>query len=227
MTIGALAVVNFFVARALGVPRWDFLRSGAETNLPTWYATIQLALIGLVLVPIVWDRVRWRRPTTWVLALPTVLFLMLSLDEAAMVHERVGLWLQSIGAGTDRFVETSPWLYVLAPIYGLIAVAAFRAWWPYVRHRPTVLALGVGGVLLLGACAAGLEGLMFLLEAQGTLLGRAMSVIEETGELIAATFILWAALRLVEAEGIRVVRTPPDSDLVVASARASVEPAEV
>ena len=211
LTVGLLFVLNVVVANALGVERTDFLRSGVEANLPTWYAVVQLALIGLVLLPLAVRDVRLARPSTWAIALGPLFFLLLSLDEGAMVHERIGLWMTAQGAGTETFSETAPWLFALAPLYGLIALATARAWWPYVKGRRFTIGLFVVGAGLLGFCAAGMEGLMFALDAQHGLLGKAMSVVEETGELIAATLMLWGALRLVQAEGIRLVLGRPET----------------
>lgn len=206
LVIAGLAVVNYLVAVALETERLDFLRSGVESNLPTWYATVQLALIGFVLLPVVWDRVCARRPRTWLLLLGPAFFFLLSLDEGAMVHERIGLWLGERGAGTATFTEASPWLFVLVPLYGLLAVAAFQVWQPYVRGRRKVVRLSVIGAALFGLSAAGLEALMFALGVQHGFMGGVMSVVEETGELVAATTLLWAALALAEAEGVRIVR---------------------
>ena len=121
-----------------------------------------------------------------------------------MVHERLGLWMTSMGASTDTFGETAPWLFALAPLYGVVALGAYRAWGPYLRGRTGTRALLLGGALLLGVCAAGLEGLMFLLGAQDALLGQLLSVVEETGELVAVTLLLWGGLRLIQAEGVRI-----------------------
>lgn len=207
LIVAGLAVANFLVAAALGTERLDFLRSGVESNLPTWYATVQLALIGLVLLPIVWDHVLARRPRTWLLLLGPAFFFLLSLDEGAMVHERIGVWLGERGAGTATFTEASPWLFVLVPLYGLLAIAAFQVWRPYLRGRREVVRLTVVGAALFAVSAAGLEALMFAADVQHGIMGQVLSVVEEAGELVAATTLLWAALALAEAEGVRIVRT--------------------
>ena len=204
LAMGALAVLNYVVAEALGVQRSDFLRSGLEANLPSWYATVQLAAVSAVLLPLAVRDASWRRPATWGVALGPALFALLSLDEGAMVHERVGAWLSAVAFETPSLGDAGPWLLVLAPAYGAVALVAVRAWARYLRDRPRTLALLVAGVVLLGASAAGLEALMFLLDAEHTLLGKALSVVEETGEMVAVTLLLWGSVRLVRAEGVRV-----------------------
>lgn len=204
LAVGALAVLNAVVAWSLGVERSDFLRSGGEANFPTWFATLQLAAIAVVLVPVVVRDVRWRRPETWGLILGPALFAALSLDEAAMVHERIGAQLSAAGLGSDRLVESAPWLIALAPLYGLVAVGAVRAWAPYLRGRPPARTLLVGGALLLAGCAVGLEALTVPLAVGDELWVRGLSVVEETGELVAGTLLLWGALRLAAHEGVRI-----------------------
>lgn len=201
--MGVLAVLNFVVAQALGVERADFLRSGGEANLPAWYSTVQLAAVGAVLLPLALRDASWRRVRTWGVALGPILFFALSLDEGGMVHERLGTWLASVAFATPSLGDAGPWLVVLAPVYGAVAFVAARSWAGYLHGRAWTLGILVAGVLLLGVSAAGLEALMFLLEAEHTLVGKAISVVEETGEMVAVTLLLWGSVRLVQAEGIR------------------------
>ncbi len=69
---------------------WELLKVGEERNIPAWFSSMQLLVISMVLIPIVIRDADRRQPVTWALALVPGLFALLSLDEVAMLHERLG-----------------------------------------------------------------------------------------------------------------------------------------
>ena len=180
---------------------WDLLKVGEESNLPTWYSSIQLFTIGLVLATIALRDIVPDRLETWPLMLVPLLFFLLSLDEVAMLHERIGNLIQAetgLGAGW----RTGPWMFFFLPVVGLLALAAAFQFWPYLRGRRRAMTLFGVGMAVLVAAAVGLEFTANFV-GEGSLAHKGLGFAEEYGEMVAATLMLWGAIVVVQAEGIR------------------------
>ena len=208
IALGALAGLNYAVMSALGLERFDFLRLGVEANLPSWYSTVQLFVVALVFGLIGWRDAVWRSPRTWPAAFPGLFFLLLSLDEGAQVHERLG-WLVEAQTGLGSSLLTGAWLFIAVPLYAVLMLVSARALWPYFRGRKRVLALGAAGCVLFIVSAAGFEALGNLTDPANESARRVLGVFEEVGEMVAATTLLWSGLTLAHAEGFRLVSLPP------------------
>ena len=182
-----------------------------ESNAPTWWSTSQLLLIGVVLLGFAYHQFDRREPRSWALALAPALFLFLSLDEAAMVHEAVGRMLDGLVHLGDRedstLRETGVWMFFCAPALlavvaglGLTCARFFRG------RRHILIRFAVGFGLLVGS-AAGIETISnFVGDGFGYQLE---TLVEEAGELIGETVLLWAALELLASYGITVLSAPP------------------
>jgi hypothetical protein len=207
----ALAVAGFVVSAAAGEPRWGLVRLGDESNLPTWFSSAQLLLVALGLGLLAARDVRRPLLRTAPLLLGPAFFLLLSLDEVAMLHERLGDWVKAeTGAGDG--LRTGPWMFVYAPLALLMLGAALRAYRPYWRGRRGVIILALAGVALYGAAAVGLEfAANFVVE--GSLAQKGLGFAEEIGEMVGATTLLWAVAVLLRWEGVRIepgIRRAPD-----------------
>lgn len=209
IALGVLAVAAGAAAAALSIDGFDFVRLGSEANLPTWYSASQLLAVGALAGVAVWPRVTSGAPgARWALA-PSAFFVLLSLDEGAQVHERIGNFAQSLtGVGTG--LVTGPWLLVALPLYGALAWFVWKAARPLLKDRPQIVALAVGGAALFVFSAAGIEALGNF-AADNTLALRLMGVFEEVGEMMAATTLLWAAWALARAEGVTLTVAPTRS----------------
>ncbi len=125
-----------------------------EANLPTWFSSSLLLLSAALLALIAGDRAARRAPGSriwWALA---ALFVCLSVDEAASIHERLLLPRAWLGGAAD-------WRGVTWMLPGLLAVAAIAvALARFVRALPprTRLRLLLAAALLL-ASEMGLEAL--------------------------------------------------------------------
>ncbi|MCH7669030.1 MAG: hypothetical protein IIC71_07505 [Acidobacteria bacterium] len=192
-----LALLGFVVN-----PDWDLVKVGEENNIPTWFSSVQLFAIGAVLSIIVVRDASPKRPLTWTISVVPGLFVLLSLDEVAMFHERLGDWLRGstdVGSG----VLSGPWVLIFVPVIGLLTVAAAIVFRPYLRGRSDVVALAIVGFAMLGFSAVGLE-LAGNFPASGSLLQKLLIFAEEIGEMLAANMILWSAVLVVQHEGIRI-----------------------
>ena len=192
-----LALLGFVVN-----PDWDLVKVGEENNIPTWFSSVQLFAIGAVLSVIVVRDAFGRKLSSWTLAVVPGLFILLSLDEVAMFHERLGRWLKA-GTGVGAGLRTGPWVVVFVPIVALIAAAAWIVFLPYLRGRRDVVVLVVIGFAVFGLSAVGLE-LAGNFPASGSLLQKLLIFAEEIGEMLAANMILWSAVLVVQHEGIRI-----------------------
>ena len=194
--VAFLALLGF----ALGA-EWNLVKVGEESNIPTWFSSVQLFTIAAVLSLIVFRDADRRTPSTWKLAVVPGLFVLLSLDEIAMIHELLGEWLAGTGLGTG--LRTGPWVLAFVPLVALLTLASVIVFRPYLQGRRDVVALAVLGFGLFGLSAAGLE-LAGNIPVDGSVAHKLLGFTEEVGEMLAANIILWSAVLVVQHEGIRV-----------------------
>lgn len=186
----------------------DFFDLDQESNAPAWWSSLQLALTGVVLLGFAWQMVERSNKRSWVLWLAPLMFLFLSLDEAAMIHESIGRQLDELVDLTNReksiFKETGVWMLFCGPL--LVAGVALIAWSAakYFRGRKRIaLHFVIGFGLFIGA-ATGVEMMSnFVGDGFGYTLE---TLIEETGELLGETVLLWAALALLKSHHITIFR---------------------
>ncbi len=180
---------------------WQLVKLGEENNIPTWFSSVQLFAIAAVLSPIVVRDAQRTRPRTWILGIVPGLFAFLSLDEVAMIHERIGAALKTdLGIGTG--LRTGPWMLVFLPLVGVLVLISAVVFSPYLRGRRDVLVLAVAGLFLYGLSAAGFEGIANFV-AEDSLVTKLLGFIEEIGEMLAANIIFWAALLVAHHEGVQ------------------------
>ncbi len=163
---------------------------------------MQWLVVAAVLAPIALRDVERRRPRTWGLFLVPGLFLVLSIDEVARLHERLGVWLDEAAGIGRELPYTGGWFFVVVPAAGAWAVVAAVVFWPYLRERREAVTLLVAGLSLLLTAAVGLEFSSNFLPEHGNL-HRAEIFGEEVLEMIAANLVLWGAVLIAREEGIR------------------------
>jgi hypothetical protein len=193
----ALTIV-YFGLFALGDPipgvgrKFDL---NGESNLPTWYASAQWLVVALLLAIVARRAVHRDRRRTWVIVLLPLMFLAMSIDEVAAIHEALGdlsdaLLPSGTRAGTPLHT-TGLWILILG-IPAIVAIAGLlTAVWPLLRGRPGVGLIVAGvGAFLFGA--VGLESLSNLV-SPGTAGAVLQVAAEETVEAVAATVVLFGA----------------------------------
>ena len=136
-----------------------FLDLDGERNLPTWYASQKLFVIGALFLAAAWSCRQQRAPGAWLLGVLGAVFLAFSADEFIGLHEQVAFVIdQWLLPGGDRretaFSHTGIWMLVLVipALVGLLwAAAALSRLW----SDPGVTALlCVGLVVYLGGAVA-------------------------------------------------------------------------
>ena len=167
------------------IPLFDL---NEERNLPTWWSSVKLFLIAALLVAAA-PRLGTSRRGVLFVGLAALVFAFLSLDEFAAIHEHLGRRTRF-----DALPVTGLW----PVIYGIVALGTAAVLTivarPFFRTDRTALLCLVGGLLAYAALAAGLD-LVVNLEAESVAL-EVLVFIEEMGELLAASVMLYGAARL-------------------------------
>lgn len=190
---------------------WDVVNLDQEANLSTWYSSAKLLMLALMSV-LIWDAERKAHNGfrfTWLWLLVALIFLGLSADETASMHERasrfvmkesdIGLDIRETVLGGDRHKDSFAWVLLLSPL--IVAVTAFFLVF-FVnrlrRCRPAVIAAVAGVGLFLLAIA--MEATIYFFPSIGdwsesnVKLYNAFIAIEESGELFGSSLLLLAFL---------------------------------
>lgn len=174
----------------------------AEMNIPTWYSSAQLLLVGLLLGVFAWAQ--WDRTkikASFGLLGAAGLFFLFSMDEVATLHENLGgklvFYLKARNHGSV-FTLYAFWAAMLTPVLVWLwcVASATREHW---RGRPAIgWKFVVGFAVFLGS-AVGFE-LLWISVFGGNPSDSPIEVyIEEVGEMIGVTILVWAALDLLAA----------------------------
>lgn len=193
----------------------DFLNPEYEQNLPTWFASVKLALAAFLLGIFVVCRSWNERGKSWLpLAVP-VLVLLMSLDEIAEIHEKIGFKSDGLLPAGSRaltpFPYTGIWMFLVGVPFLVLTLSLFRR---LIRgggiRAASFRRILLGFVLLVGG-AGGVE-----VWANFTFDKPALHLVqvslEEGLELLGGSFIVWGALELLAASGIRLEWKPIDSE---------------
>jgi hypothetical protein len=172
----------------LGLKR--FFDMGTEANLPTYVSALNLLLAGGLLALIARYESRRQRKQNWHWWGLAIGFVLMSFDEAAMIHELVGATLtRYFGRGQGIMYYT--WYKLYIPIVLLIGLLYV----PFLLRLPLrySLRLLLAGVVFLSG-AIGFEILESYLASHG-LRGISVSrLFEETGEMLGVVLAIHALL---------------------------------
>jgi hypothetical protein len=132
------------------------LKVGADTSIPTWYSSIALLLCSVLLATIAATKKRQgeRYATRW--GVLSAIFLILSVDEVARIHETVG----NLGSySVAKLVGFSPsgfvyyfWV-VPGAVFVLAVLLAYARFLLHLPRRTRLLLLVAGGFLWWGPLA--------------------------------------------------------------------------
>jgi hypothetical protein len=167
-----------------------------ETNVPTWFATLQFAFVGWLWLNIAQSFRSGSRPDRRLAAGALLICgaaFFGSLDEAAQLHETIGFY-----TADSLFPRTGYWLFLYLPVIAVVAIAVMALVGRVLLAHRGALAWVVAGAALFVVSAGGVELALNFIVPGGTE-ELVESHIEETGELLAATMILWGSLQLRDA----------------------------
>lgn len=176
-----------------------FFDLGDEVSLPTWFSTIQLAAVGGVLL--VGARSAPSPVLNTYFRIGGLGFLFLSADEAASIHERIGLVIKNQEWLSSSWYpgEYGGWVVLYGALglvlLGWIAQPLRKLWVWFPRESRIAL----GGTVLYLCGAVGLQVVSFLvLDPRETPVWYQLGVVvEEFLEMAGASLLLFAALESV------------------------------
>ena len=207
LLMGVLYILSRRVRDHIGTPLVNFFDLNGETNLPSWYSATQLALIGALLIVFATAQLRRGARAAWSIMLGGVGFLFLSLDETTSIHENFGYWLDHLRNRRDTvFAQTGFWMLICAPLFlGGLALLGWGARRYLFGRRGVVVTLVVGAIVFVAA-GAGVEMLSNFVQPHG-FGARALVLLEECGEMIGGTIMLWGVCALMRSHGVRLLVT--------------------
>jgi hypothetical protein len=212
--IAACFIIDFALGIAFLLDHWiehshtrvtNFLHLSQEANLPTWYSSVQWFSVALLLALFAARQVRRAGRESWVLVALPLLFLGLSLDEVASIHEQLGHMSDPLLPGGDRtatvFPRTGIWMFLLGVPFIAVLWALIVAVKPYVVNDRRALAKIVAGMAVMLSGALAVEMLINLFE-RGSAGETAQVFVEELLEMLGATLVLWGSYELARIDEI-------------------------
>lgn len=194
------AILNEAFSRMLDQDPVLFFRLSCESNLPTWFSSSQHLLVAGLFSTLAIREIRTDVRRIGI-ALPALIYLVFSLDETAMLHERVSDWMNqnTVIGQMLHLTNSASGMLICLPLAGLAVLLAVWNTRRYWKGRPGVIfkcLIGTGLILL---SAGMLEILVNAVQDQPTLV-RIESLLEESGEMFGTTLTLWGAIELLAAE---------------------------
>jgi hypothetical protein len=165
------------------IPEFDL---NSENNIPTWYSSSALLLASALLAMIGLVKLHWQETYArhWVVL--AAIFLFLSLDEAASIHEKGNNLARMIMPGIIESGYLSRYLYFAWVVFGVPFVLLFSlAYLRFLIHLPakTRFLFVLAGIIYVGG-ALGVEMLGardFSLYGEGRPLVHSMLILWEEG----------------------------------------------
>jgi len=136
--IGVLLVIDIVLVCLHVFLGWSVINLDEEANLPAWYSSVKLAALAVLSVLLYRDE-RRRQPAlrlSWLWLIIGGVFLFLSADETASLHERfsrfvlvkssIGLDIREVFLGGDTTKDSFAWVLLLSPmIVGVVGLFLF------------------------------------------------------------------------------------------------------
>lgn len=170
-----------------------FLDLDGEVNIPTWFSSAQLLMVGVLMMVFVIGKYQ-QNERAYTMLLGSLGFTFLSLDEFVQLHELFGAICDILLRDRKEtiFQKTGFWMVFLAPIF----LGLFWVWWRSMKYYLVGFA-GKGkllmGMLVFVGGATVVE--IFSNFAQGNLMVVGV-LVEELGEMAGITLFLWGVYEL-------------------------------
>lgn len=184
----------------LGHASWTFqllFDLNGESNIPTWFSSAQLFTIGIIFFTTARDLKATHMHFRWLLTLLALGFIYLSMDETAMIHERLSAALKNFHVSW-RFSGGGNGIWIIFYFsLGIIFILTFKQTLAFFYQllKDQFPFLGLGIILYLSG-AVGFEifnNQAILMDEKNLLYHIAVSV-EEFLEMLGASFILCGSL---------------------------------
>lgn len=184
----------------------DLFSVNAEKTIPTWYATILLFVSAVLLAWITAVNRQTHDPHTRYWAGLSLIFLYLSIDEGAAIHELFSIPLET-ALNTSGYL-TFAWLIVFVPLLAIFALLYLRFLLrlpPRIRNLFILAGLFyVGGAVVVEAMSAN----RYALDGGVTFPYLAIATVEELLEMWGVALFIYALLSYMALAGITAVVVP-------------------
>lgn len=187
----------------------DLFSVNLEDSIPTWYSTINLFVAAAILWTITLAKFRSNDYHRWYWFGLGVIFLYLSMDEGAVIHEIIAEPLHE-RFDTSGYLEFG-WQIVAVPLVILFGLLYFRFWWKLPPHTRTWFAIAAvvyaGGALVI-------EGISANEISNGGIDMRYLTIatFEEFGEMLGVVIFIYALLDYIVQSDMQFVFQPPLED---------------
>jgi hypothetical protein len=188
----------FLYGNPIGSDQPGMFDLDGEGNVPAWYSSMKLLAVGLCLYLFGRLILQKDRLAGWLILGASALFAYLSLDEGAVLHEKFGNRLTLLATGgvgrTDTpFEITGLWMVFFGPPLLLALVGGIV----FLRRRLSipygVFAKALAGALIFVIAAGPGDILVNYVTGDAHII---QTAVEELGEMVGVTLILWAAMTL-------------------------------
>lgn len=215
--VPALILVLFIIDIALGLgyifnellrrPYWKLtalLDLNREGNLPTWYPSIQWFCVAIFLGLFAHRNFSLRQKRSWLLVVVSLLFLVLSLDEVAEIHEWLGQEVDVLLPGGTRHNtlvhSTGIWMLAIGVPFLALFIVLISSIKIYFQGAPDALLKILLGMLIMLIGALRFETLANFVTPRTKY--RVLQIfLEEFCELVGGTTVLWGSYELLRVHG--------------------------
>lgn len=167
-----------------------------EPTIPAWYASTKLLIVAALLGALA-ATIPGRSVQKWLLAAAALLFLVMSCDESAAMHERIqhGIGSHVLSGRTDHIYDSMVLGKVVLGLAALTVAAGF-----VIAIVGTLRRIGAGsfafalGFVLLAVGAVGVDLAQEFFPSSGTGAILAMAL-EEGLEMVGVTFMIYGAMQ--------------------------------
>jgi hypothetical protein len=168
-----------------------------EANVPSWFSATQLFVIGAVLLLARSSPLRSHDHLTGLLGVLGAVFIFLSMDEAAGVHEKVTTVMTRFEWAPRFSGDHGIWMFVYVILAISMAATLYRSVVQVCRLYPRdVLGVAAGlGVLAGGAVGVEVIGYEWVGDAATVGIKATQVAVEEFLEMTGATLVLVAVVR--------------------------------
>ena len=185
-----------FLREFFSIKGTSFFNLMSESNLPTWFSSVLLLVAALLLSLCGVEQRRRKEPGGIYWFGMSAVFFAMSLDEAAMIHERINTMLLMVNADDLGSLATFPWVLPGLAVVLIFGAVFFRFYLTLPRRTKILFALAgtvyLGGGLFLEV----VEGWVFSNPAhRGGILQSVIGALQESMEIAGIVIFIHALLK--------------------------------
>jgi hypothetical protein len=200
---GIAYLFNYLV----GEPYWTLtvlLDLDGEGNLPTWYSSIQWFCVAMLFGLFAHRNFSRSQRKSWGLLILPLVFLLLSLDEIAQLHEVLGSWSDRFLPNASRkdslFSRTGVWMFVIGVPFVAFFGAMMLSIRGYFERAPGAYVKVLIGMAIMLIGALGIESLSNFVGSD-PFYSMLQTIVEELCEILGGTIVLWGSYELLLGNG--------------------------